>query len=612
MLFVRKIGKIVRGNATPTQLMLACIFGGMIGFLPDFSNSAGLTIFLCLLLFIFNSNIGLALIILGLGKLLSLLIVPVSFKVGFFLIEKLATPIFSFLINAPVTAFFGFEYYVTTGGLFLGLIFGLIIGFFILKFLKTFRNSMAKAEGNSTQFINYSKVWWGKLLLWVFFGPKSKEDFSKIIEKKGKSIRIAGVVFVIIFILLFFATEKFFAGTFIKNSLKTTLEQLNGATVDIKNASLNLSESKFSITGLAITDPENLQTNSFSAEKIVADISSTDLLRKKMRLDNLEILNGEIGGERKTMGKIFKSTKNDEEKSNINLNDLDGEKIENYLSNAKEIKAKLKKWKTIYEKFSTNAKKVGEFVEKDGESLKEQLLRKAKLLGFNNVKADHLIKRAPLFAITNLKANNVKAYKFLESETLEITAKEITTHPLLSSIAPQFSIQSSKDTFMCKGKLAGLSSNKRINSIEFRKNKIPADPILKNLKIKDEQTFKGGNLNITSKGEIFDNKGPNIDFPLNVTIENTIMTIPKLGSKNVESLNFTVYVKGEMDNPNVKVDTEKLTNQLKAIWKGVLKEKVQEEKDKLENKAKDKIKEKYGDKASGLLDGILKKKKKKK
>ena len=61
----RSIGKIIRGNATPLQLSMACVLGSMIGFVPGFVQGPGAIVVLLLLLVILNANLALAALVLG-------------------------------------------------------------------------------------------------------------------------------------------------------------------------------------------------------------------------------------------------------------------------------------------------------------------------------------------------------------------------------------------------------------------------------------------------------------------------------------------------------------------------------------------------------------------
>src|SRR5262245_39562343 len=122
MFSLRKFGSILRGAATPFQVFSACVLGALIGFAPGFVRAPALVVGLVLLLVILNANVGLALMVAGLAKLVSLATMPVSFAAGRFLLDGPTRPLFATAINAPVLAFCGLEWYVGAGGLLLGLL----------------------------------------------------------------------------------------------------------------------------------------------------------------------------------------------------------------------------------------------------------------------------------------------------------------------------------------------------------------------------------------------------------------------------------------------------------------------------------------------------------
>ena len=65
-MITRKIGKLLRGKATPFQLFAACILGSMIAFVPGFGQAPGLLLTLILCLIILNANLGVAALV-GIG-----------------------------------------------------------------------------------------------------------------------------------------------------------------------------------------------------------------------------------------------------------------------------------------------------------------------------------------------------------------------------------------------------------------------------------------------------------------------------------------------------------------------------------------------------------------
>ena len=59
-MITRKISKLIRGNTTPMQIMLATVLGSMLGFIPGFGQGAGLIVLLVILLVILNANLFVA------------------------------------------------------------------------------------------------------------------------------------------------------------------------------------------------------------------------------------------------------------------------------------------------------------------------------------------------------------------------------------------------------------------------------------------------------------------------------------------------------------------------------------------------------------------------
>ena len=131
-MITRKIGKILRGQATPFQIMMACVLGSLIGFTPGFMNGPGYLIAIILLLIILNANLGLALLMGSVAKAISFPLLPVSFATGRVLLDGPTQGLFKVIVNAPVLALFGFDHYAVTGGALVGLVLGIATGLIII------------------------------------------------------------------------------------------------------------------------------------------------------------------------------------------------------------------------------------------------------------------------------------------------------------------------------------------------------------------------------------------------------------------------------------------------------------------------------------------------
>lgn len=142
-MITRKIGKLIRGNITPFQIYAACLLGTAMGFLPGIGQTPGLYLALLITLIILNANLFLAGLFVLLGMLLGDLLLPLSFRIGLWLIDGPLQGLFVWLVNAPVLAWFGFDYYAASGGLVLAVVTGLIGAFIISNALRALRCSLA-------------------------------------------------------------------------------------------------------------------------------------------------------------------------------------------------------------------------------------------------------------------------------------------------------------------------------------------------------------------------------------------------------------------------------------------------------------------------------------
>ncbi len=89
MLAIRRFFKTMLGVATPMQILLACLLGSMLGFLPVPGPGLAASILLVFLLLVLNANLFLAGLVTFGTKLVSLAAAPLVFEVGRFLIDAI-------------------------------------------------------------------------------------------------------------------------------------------------------------------------------------------------------------------------------------------------------------------------------------------------------------------------------------------------------------------------------------------------------------------------------------------------------------------------------------------------------------------------------------------
>lgn len=616
MLFTRKIGKILRGKATPFQILAAAVLGGLIGFVPTFMGAPGLVIALVLVLVILNANLGVAAITLGLGKLLSLALLPVSFHLGVWLSTGPTEPLLRAGANTPVLAFFGFERPAVSGSIVLGLIFGVVVGLLLVKLLNGFRRKMASVEEGSERYKKYMSKGWVRALVWIFAGSdKAKGRYAELLNKRvGNPVRILGVVFAGLVVALLIVARLFFAGPIVTAALTRGLERANGATVDVQSADLDLSESRLTINGLAMADPNNLSTDLLRAVRVEGNISATDLLTKRIALDNVVVIDASTGEKRKVPGVLVgpgpKPTPPPPEQKTL----------EDYIKEAQKWKDRLAQVRRWLEEVSRRPEEPPtEPGAPKRETIGERLARRARQLGYANVVAAHLIDDHPRLLVRRLQIDGLRGVEMpgrAEPEMLEVTAENLSTEPWLVAEAPKVTVTTRSglmDANVVLASIAGGAAGGAAGAggpsesrIAFNYRQMPADVIGQALKpVAGSPPIQGGAISVSLDGVLYTVGAPSLDLPLNVTLTDTTLSIPGAGSTHVDSFMLPIGLKGPIDNPGIVISDQAISDALVAAGKAEVAKRLSGEAEKAIDKAKEKLGDEIGDKAKDRLGDLL-------
>jgi uncharacterized protein (TIGR03546 family) len=593
MFLLRKIGNLLRGNATPFQLIAGCVLGACLGFMPGFAHAPGLLAVISCALVLLNANLFLAAIIGLTAKLLSILLLPVSFQAGRLLLDGPTEPLFRNLINAPVFALFGFESYVATGGLAIGGLIGLTAGILVVRGIQAFRRKMVALDQSSPRFQGLTQKPAVRFATFVFAGGGLKNpDYAALLAgpKVGNPIRALGAVLVVLTIILGVVSYQFFASSIITAQLRSGLEAANGATVDLDGAELDLKSGRMALVGLAAADPNALDTDLLRATRIEADVSGVNLLRKRLQLDHVVVSGATSGEARRVPGRRFDTAA----KPAKPIQWPDAKTIEDYWRNAQIWRERLAQVKQWIEKIS------GPSVPADGtpadESLEARLRRLVAEQGYANVKATHLIEGAPTLLITELLAGQV-TFKQLPGESLDFTARNLSTQPSLAGGASEISITSKSDRLGFNAKFSGLSALRGDNTLAFHYRGVPVDGVMSNLKISGGTVLSGGTIDLAASGRYIA-AGGEVDLPLEAVLKDTTLKVGGREQK-VASFALPIGLTGSLSNPKIKVDAKALGNL--ALKAGA---------DALKEKAGKKLQEQLGDKAGDFLKGLVPEKKK--
>jgi uncharacterized protein (TIGR03546 family) len=583
-MFFRKFAKIFFSDVTSTQLVITAILGAMLGFMPGISQALALVVFLTFVLLIINTNLTLAFFIGLLAKLTLWLMTPAIFSIGQFLLEGPTREFFAGLINAPVFALFGFEYYTVTGGLLAGLIFGLVVGIIMAKMVMGFRNKMVSLESSSKAFAVFEKKLLVRIVFYCISGGLPKDGFKSLQEKKPPFIRLSGVIATVVLAGGLVGSVMFANGPIAAMLIKDTLEKANGATVDIASLNLELHQGRMVINKLAVTDPNALDTDLFRADKINVDIKTSDLLRKRVNLEKIEIVSASNGLKRAKPGKLIGPRPEPQSTPKAPADVKQSDKgLDDYLKDAKVWKQRLSQGKKWFDKLSgvatdENKETVKDVITTEESAVKELdswLDQQIKTVGYHNVKANHLIQGAPTLQIEKFIADKVTTTAL--DETLNIHGFNLSTQPHLVAAFPKIVVKSSKKTVDLDLTMAGVSQKSGNNTIKLLVKNIETDKVVSQLS-DSNPILSGGSFNVALNGAI-ENRGGGayLNLPLNVTLFNTSLRISSKNSVPVKRFNLPLTLRGPMDNPGIIVDQKGFKKAIKKAGKGVVKQRLKKE-----------------------------------
>lgn len=575
MLFTRKIGKILRGKATRTQVMLAAALGGLLGFVPGFfvpgdlgggfAQAPGLILALVGLVLVLNANLAVFGLVTLLAKLLSFVTLPLSFAVGQWLLDGPLQGMFRTLINAPVTAWFGFEHYATSGGLVIGLVFGLVVGVLLWRSLQAFRHKMAHLEQDSAAFQRFSSKKSTRFVTWLLLGgdKKGKLTFQELAEreKQGLPVRISGIVVVAVVLVGLWLGQRVLAGPLARSGLQSALEAVNGATSDVASVTLDLAGGRLEVGGLAMADPERLERDNFRAQALAFDLGTGDLLRKRFVIERIGSADASHGMPRTEPGERVGKAPPPPPPPPPG----DGKTIDDYIQEAKKWKARLQQANEWLTRLTQSAEPSTET-----EAERDARMAREKQAGLARVRATHLLQQAPMVLIKKLVFDAV-AVAGMEGDAFEVTASNLSSDPGLVHEPVQLAIKSKSGQYEF-----GFSFLNGSADFKLGLKDIDADTIGSQLAVAGQAPMQGGKLDALMAGKLgySATEGFTVDLPLQVTLRGTTLSLYGAQSAAVESLTIPLGIRGPITNPKITLDDSKLADSLVAAGRKELADQV--------------------------------------
>jgi len=401
---VRKLLKALRGGASSRQIFLAVFLGFAVGMIPGVNLTVLTAVVLLLLL---NTNGGLAGLSAMLAKVLCVLLAPVTFHLGYFMMHSLGlVSLVRATADTPVLALLDLHVYAVLGALPIIVVVG---GGLALGATLAIRKAQARIRAASETSEGLRKARENlvvRLLLWAALGKRSPagEDMAASAPLLRKGRLVAGGVILILVV----AFQLLFLDRLARQGIEAAVALATGAEVNVGKTDLSLLSGRLVVEGLQVTDAARPTHNQVQADRMVADVSLADLLARRFVLDAVECDNMRLDVQRAVPGQVYREPAAEEPVlPPLDVGDLG--KVKAYYEQAKRLNEKIQKLK--------------EFLQSDESSKKapskDDLEEAARLRGYLRLSAQGSLARHPTWVVRNLKLTGVKVHPDLPGVTIE-------------------------------------------------------------------------------------------------------------------------------------------------------------------------------------------------
>jgi uncharacterized protein (TIGR03546 family) len=555
----RKLVGILRGGSTPMEVGMAVVFGTVVGFLPGFSL---LSVFLVVLVLLLNAPLGIFLAGLAAGKILALPLAVVTYHIGRALlaIDPVRSAV-AVLVNAPVTAWMDLDRYSALGGVVLGLVLGLALSWLLGSAILAFRRKAAALESNSERFSQWRRRRLVRAGLWVFVGRRKAKGmtYAEVLARPTRFLRKAGLVVVGLFLALVVVAEFALAGPLARRALITGLEGVNGATADVGAVDLGLLRGRVAVTNVALCDPDRLDRNRLAMAEIGGSLNLTDLLSRRVVIDELKVSTVAMDQPRQTPGTRFAPP---EPLPAPEPPPKGYTALEDYLDQAKVWKERFEKVQRLLDQLKRQSEA------KPAEPTAAEQER----LGYRGLRAPGLVRKQPQVLIRRLTVEGLTVRLADQPAVYDIQATDLASEPALADADPVVALKS-RDGNVAAMLSLSMREPQKPHRLEFEAKQVDLRAAQDALNRQNDVRFGGGTADLRGAGDIAPDQ-------LNLAVRVALSGLKTEGGDKgilgldprttqtaldaLRHLDTTLYVVGKPLAPSVRIDEKQVLEGLKT------------------------------------------------
>ena len=583
----RQIGKLLCTKAKRAEITTAVLLGSMLGFVPGFlllSDVLGglllspiLVMGLVAAALALRVHLGVFGLAAAVAKMLAVGLDPVRTWVGALLVDGL-TPLFAALRDTPLVAWCGPAHYATVGGLVLGAGFGTAMARASWWGLQRLRQHMAALEENSERYQKLTGKRTLRFVSWALMGAKVKQGrWTKLAEQKTSraprprlwGVAVAGgLVAALVWMHDHLVSPQF------QRTVQTALEEANGATVDLREAELDLISGRARVTGLAIADPEALDTDLFRAERLELALDTGALARRRLVIDEISAIDAEAGARRAVRGELVVQPEppppppppQPKERS-----------LEEWIAEAERWHGRLQQaahWIGVIADHAPDASE-------DREAPEAPRAKTAsEPLGGAGFEAPAIASRHPTVLIRKIQIDGIASAWLPQGDLLDLEASNISSHPDRVAMPMELTLSARSGAFRIVLRREGGASGALTTEVQWKGRSV--DETLAGLGLA-QPPLRGGTIDFRLAGRLaFDETGGvGLDLPLQITAHDTTFTLPGAPPAPFAELPITIGLRGPLASPRLRIDDELLTRTLVAAGQQRLAALVEEHAQKL-------------------------------
>jgi len=586
---LRKMARILRGEALPFQIVTAVTLGVLGGFMMGANL---IFVLLLLLMLVLNLNLGLFLISLALGKSFAIILAPLTFRLGVWLLDiGPVQAIVRKLVNSPVTALMDLERYVVLGGLFAGLVMGVALGAVAARAIDAFRRKMLSLEEGSEAWAKFNRNIITRFAKRLLFGKaKGGQRESAKGERKVPVLRPKGAIVLVAGILLMAAATYFLLPSVLRAGIERGLGWANGAEVNLGDLELSFVSGRLFLHDFQMTDARHPERNLIEFGELGAAVSVRDLLRKRVVIREALVARARLDAKRGTPGRVFVEAAPEKAPAPTDIartkpEETPGKSPQDYFKKGERIVERLKQIDYYLDRLEglRNRRK------KDRSEKAEQGAQRPP---YADMRAAFLIEQAPRVVVEHLAIEEVTPPATgISGLTAEI--ENLTSDPELSG-RPTMLTLSQKETARRAVVTFNLHREGMPHGLELSLPDIPMEALNGELSENAAIQLKQGTASLACSGTFSKER---LDLPLAVMLRGLVAE-PKQGedskgfgarltTKALKALSDTqmiITVYGSLTSPRVKFNvaeakgkvTDALTDAVREETEGLLEEKAEE------------------------------------